>query len=627
MNQGPPTTVHFPPHTNIMTEQQPLTDRERRQAVQGPLLVAEEPPAMVLLSPQTNVERQPEIDTEYTETAQEHALVAEEPPTMVHPSPRTNAGRQREIDAEQAQGPLLVVEEPPATVGIEDLDTDDILIAVIGPTGSGKSTFVRLASGCDTQGVGHTLRSFTSHVTPIRYWDQEIGRHVVLVDTPGFDHTCDPDLNISDLISDWLNSSYEKQKLFSGILYLHRITNNRVASTPLRNLRLFRKLCGRDSLEKVYLTATMWDEVDQSVGERRLEELKSNDWKAMIDQGARTECCRSDDDSAKKIIRRILNEVSPKALLLQGEMADLKKELKDTERTRTAEGASQGFEGLPAMVGIGDLETDDIIIAVMGPTGSGKSTFVRLASGCDTPGVGHALRSFTSHVAAIRYWNQASGRYVVLVDTPGFDHTYKSDLDILDLISEWLNSSYKGQKLFSGILYLHRIINNRMADTLLKNLRVLGKLCGGDVLEKVYLTTTMWDEVDQSVGERRLEELKSNDWKAMIDQGAQTDCWRSDDDSAKKIIRQILDKEVGREALLLEEGTEAGPELYSQLEKLVEKQMALLQRINEEMNVLAGLQTEYNDLRVQIDDKLRQMQGLKLSPLKNLFRLVARGQG
>jgi len=174
-----------------------------------------------------------------------------------------------------------------------------------------------------------------------------------------------------------------------------------------------------------------------------------------------------------------------------------------------------------------------------------------------------------------------------------------------------------------------------MAGTPLKNLRVFRKLCGRDALEKVHLTTTMWDEVNESTGEGRLEELKKDYWKTMIDQGAQTVRCRSDDDSAKNIIRRILDKEASRKALLLQEEmadlkkelkeTEAGQELYSQLEKLVEKQTALLRRIDREKkaasdaSVVAGLQTEYNDLRVQIDDKLRQMQELKLSRLRNLL--------
>jgi hypothetical protein len=199
--------------------------------------------------------------------------------------------------------------------------------------------------------------------------------------------------------------------------------------------------------------------------------------------------------------------------------------------------------------------------------------------------------------------------------------------------------SYKKEKLLSGILYLHRITDNRMAGTPLKNLRVFRKLCGRDALGKVYLTTTMWDEVDRNVGERRLDELKTDYWKAMVIQGAQIARCRSDDDSPKRIIQQILEKEAPSSVLLLQEEmvalkkelkeTEAGKELYSQLEHLVEKHVVLLRRIAKERkaaseaSVLVELQTEYNDLRVQIDDKLRQMQEPKLLRLKNLLGCIS----
>ena len=195
-------------------------------------------------------------------------------------------------------------------------------------------------------------------------------------------------------------------------------------------------------------------------------------------------------------------------------------------------------------------------------------------------------------------------------------------------------------KLLSGILYLHRITDNSMAGTSLKNLRVFRKLCGQDALDKVYLTTTMWDKVDLNVGEWRLEALKTDYWKSMIMQGAMVAHCRNDDDSPNKVIKNILVQEAARKAVLLQEEmtdlkkelkeTAAGQELYSQLEKLVEKQLVLLQRIGKERkaasdpNVLAELQAEYNDLRVQIDDRLRQMQTLKLSRLKSILRIFSR---
>ena len=79
-----------------------------------------------------------------------------------------------------------------------------------------------------------------------------------------------------------------------------------MGSSSLKNLGSFQKLCGRDALNKVYLTTTMWDEVELSVGEGRLEELKTKYWKTMIAQGAQVARCRKDDDSPKNLVRTIV---------------------------------------------------------------------------------------------------------------------------------------------------------------------------------------------------------------------------------------------------------------------------------------------------------------------------------
>ena len=143
----------------------------------------------------------------------------------------------------------------------------------------------------------------------------------------------------------------------------------------------------------------------------------------------------------------------------------------------------------------------------------------------------------------------------------------------------------------------------------------------------------MWDEVENSVGEKRSEELETDYWKAMIAQGTHTARCRSDDNSPKELIRRVLDQEGGRKVLLQKEmielgmelkETAAGQQLYSELEVLVEKQLELLQRINRETkaavkpSVLVALQTEYDHFHAQIDQKLRQMEELKL-PLLTRF--------
>ena len=163
-----------------------------------------------------------------------------------------------------------------------------------------------------------------------------------------------------------------------------------------------------------------------------------------------------------------------------------------------------------------------------------------------------------------------------------------------------------------------------MAGTPLKNLRVFRKLCGKDALEKVYLTTTMWDEVEPNDGERRLNELRTVYWKTMITQGAHIARCRSDDDSPRELIRRILDEEGGCKVLLQDKmvelmkelqasDTSAGQEMYSQLEDLVERQTELLQKIGKERktaaepSVLVDARTEYDLLHAQIHYRLRQM--------------------
>ena len=71
--------------------------------------------------------------------------------------------------------------------------------------------------------------------------------------------------------------------------------------------------------------------------------------------------------------------------------------------------------------------------------------------------------------------------------------------------------------------------------------------------------------------------------------------------------------------------TAAGQRMYSQLETLVEKQLTLLRRIDKERKaasdaeILDELQREYTELREQIDNRLRQMQQLKLTWSKRFF--------
>jgi len=144
----------------------------------------------------------------------------------------------------------------------------------------------------------------------------------------------------------------------------------------------------------------------------------------------------------------------------------------------------------------------------MGPTGSGKSAFIDIATRHDSQTVGHGLRSHSSDVRAVRVPHPTSGNHVVFVDTPGFDDPYKSDTEILGMVANWLVRRYKGNGYFSTIIYLHRITDNRMSGSLLKNLQIFTNLCGRKAMPNVIIATTMWGEINEAHGARREEELK-----------------------------------------------------------------------------------------------------------------------
>lgn len=90
-----------------------------------------------------------------------------------------------------------------------------------------------------------------------------------------------------------------------------------------RNLKMFRHLIGSDSLKNVLIVTTMWDSVDDNVGGRREEELKSGDtpFKPLVDAGARVVRHDLGSESASRIIETLLENV-PKELLIQTELSN-----------------------------------------------------------------------------------------------------------------------------------------------------------------------------------------------------------------------------------------------------------------------------------------------------------------
>lgn len=109
-----------------------------------------------------------------------------------------------------------------------------------------------------------------------------------MVDTPGFEDTDLDDEDIFMALADWLDKSYRKGQRLTGLLYLHRIIDTKAKGSNLRNLRMFRKLCGEQNFGNVILGITWWDKEDPDVASAREKTLASNPelWGDMIRHGS-----------------------------------------------------------------------------------------------------------------------------------------------------------------------------------------------------------------------------------------------------------------------------------------------------------------------------------------------------
>jgi len=271
----------------------------------------------------------------------------------------------------------------------------------------------------------------------------------------------------------------------------------------------------------------------------------------------------------------------------------------------------------------------------MGPTGSGKSTFINIATGFNI-GVGHSLESCTSEIKIVKLSvPEFADGDVVFVDTPGFDDTHISDTDILKMVANWLKSTYEKEILLSGLLYFHRISDNRMAGTPLKNLRMFEELCGKNAFHNVILTTTMWDEVDEETGRDREEELTSRYWRSMLDRKSTTNRFMGTRESALQLIEPLIDAANEKSSLLLQQEmvdlrnklpeTSAGARLFSETELLVKERQEILERLrnamkysNQDKTALPALQEEYQRVKMQLDTTVNEMRKLRLPLGKRL---------
>ncbi|KZP21707.1 hypothetical protein FIBSPDRAFT_1019537 [Athelia psychrophila] len=214
---------------------------------------------------------------------------------------------------------------------------------------------------------------------------------------------------------------------------------------------------------------------------------------------------------------------------------------------------------------------------------------------------------------------------VIFVDTPGFDDTYKSDIEILSLIAGWFVAVYKEHIPLAAIVYLHRISDNRMAGSPLKNLIMVASMCGQAAMPRVILGTTMWSEVPGDVAVRRDNELRNIFWKDMLAQGCKVQPFSDSYESAWKMIGMlpttredvILSSEIIEDKKRLNE-TVAGVMLNSELRRLIADQKDAAVRLERQARtegnpvLVAEMELRKAEIEKKIIGVVGQLQHLKI---------------
>lgn len=138
---------------------------------------------------------------------------------------------------------------------------------------------------------------------------------------------------------------------------------------------------------------------------------------------------------------------------------------------------------------------------------------------------------------------------VLLVDTPGFNDSFRSDGDILVQMSAALCIQYRCKINLKGVIYLHNITQPRITGSALRQLELFRRICGDENLRHVLLVTTQWSEHFTSRWEDNEDQLRDEYWADMISKGAKCMRFEGTYASAASCISQLLGEQLAVLAL------------------------------------------------------------------------------
>ncbi|KAK2466553.1 hypothetical protein APHAL10511_001415 [Amanita phalloides] len=277
-------------------------------------------------------------------------------------------------------------------------------------------------------------------------------------------------------------------------------------------------------------------------------------------------------------------------------------------------------------------QQDDILIAVMGSTGTGKSSFVRLLSGDTSVHVGDSLDSETSDIQLASFRDPESGRNVTIVDTPGFDDSRSgiSDTKVLKKIAAFLLETYDNKRKLSGLVYLQRISDPRFGGQSGRNLAMFRNLCGTKAYENVVVLTTFWDKASSEQGDQREEQLKTRFFKDLVEGRARFMRHSLTLESARHVLQHIstlnptnvqIQEEIRVEGKALE-GTAAGCVHREEVERIITEHNKEIQGLKDELEALKNnnsvLKHELEEKRARLERELERLEAERVELKKGL---------
>ncbi len=118
----------------------------------------------------------------------------------------------------------------------------------------------------------------------------------------------------------------------NGIIFMHRISDPRLAGSAKRNLLMFKKLCGEKVYQSVVLATTMWGKVTPEEGDRREKELINEPtyWGSMYKLGSKVFRYHNTRESALDLVSYIISLHRSVTLDIQDEIVNKHREIDET---------------------------------------------------------------------------------------------------------------------------------------------------------------------------------------------------------------------------------------------------------------------------------------------------------